>query len=165
MAQLIRKTSISILIVLLFLTIGNCCIQYSSSPALAEIIESKQDAKLKETISVDNLEEAVKLIREGAGVNTTDERGRTALMIAASGGEMDKEHLKFLLSKDADVNIKDQDGSTALNLAVVFGSRETVSLLLSKGAKANIKDNTGKTPLMLAEESGKEDIAELLRSK
>ncbi len=55
------------------------------------------------------------LLRNGADVNALDERGQTALMIAAQHGEF--ECVRLLLEAGADRELKDKRGNTALDLA------------------------------------------------
>ena len=55
------------------------------------------------------------LLAHGAMLNAADNRGRTALMIAAAQG--DAATVGVLLGRDADRALKDKDGKTALDLA------------------------------------------------
>ncbi len=57
------------------------------------------------------------------------EAGRTALRMASSNG--DREIVKFLLSKNANINAKDKSGRTALRTAAEYGHPEIVELLRS----------------------------------
>jgi ankyrin repeat protein len=55
------------------------------------------------------------LLARGAALDATDNRGRTALMIAAALG--DGSTVALLLQRCADRTVKDKDGKTALDLA------------------------------------------------
>ena len=54
------------------------------------------------------------LLAHGAEINAADNRGRTALMIAASVG--DAATVELLLKRGADRSVKDKDGKSALDL-------------------------------------------------
>ena len=103
-----------------------------------------------------------------ANINAQNDRGATALMLAAASNDADMV-MHLLQTKGIDVNMKDAHGRTALFYALDFRNsyrgksraeqikmakdqRWIVAALLQKGAKANIKDVDGKTPLMLAAE-------------
>jgi RNA polymerase primary sigma factor len=66
-------------------------------------------------------------IGRGINVNACDEKGRTALIIAASRGHKDICHL--LLESGADPCMRDIDGNTALTAASQRGHLKIVSLL------------------------------------
>ena len=59
------------------------------------------------------------LLTRGADVNAQDDRGQTALMVAA--GFSDPKMVRLLLDHKADVNIKDGDGFTALSGSEMIG--------------------------------------------
>jgi uncharacterized protein len=61
------------------------------------------------------------LLAHGAAINDADNRGRTALMIAASLG--DAEVVGMLLDRGADRNLPDKVGKTALDLAANTAAR------------------------------------------
>jgi ankyrin repeat protein len=106
-------------------------------------------------------EQASDLLQRGADVNTRDEAGETALMLAASGS--DAAMMRLLLDRGADLHARSPDRSTAFvrgihdhdktrlllnrgarveNRAVVLcamisGSGKTLQLLLDRGGDAN----------------------------
>ena len=105
--------------------------------------------------------EALKLIREGAGVNAHDPAyGNTGLMDAAARGYT--ETVRSLLEKGADINATDNAGHTALMQAAFGGYTAAVRLLLEKGAQVNGKDNDGWTPLFWATFSRRAETVRLL---
>ena len=61
------------------------------------------------------------LISKGADVNSTDNKGQTALFCAARTGK--SKCIEILLTAGADVNTSDDDGWTALAPAGHFGQR------------------------------------------
>jgi ankyrin repeat protein len=73
--------------------------------------------------------EAVKLVSylldTGAQVDDRDNRGRTALMIAAEGGH--SEIAGLLLARGADSSLKDRAGKRAADLTVVSSLRERLA--------------------------------------
>lgn len=70
-----------------------------------------------------------KLIDAGASVQSTDEKGRTALMIAAQQGNL--EMLRTLLERQARIDFTDFEGRTALEYAMAAGKRDAVDVLLA----------------------------------
>src|SRR5205809_6113264 len=70
--------------------------------------------------------------------------------VADAAMKADKEALRSLLQKRADVNAPQADGATALHWAVWRDDLEMTSLLVRAGAKANAANGQGATPLSLA---------------
>ncbi len=88
------------------------------------------------------------LARGGAAVNTTNDRGGTPLMYAATGG--DPESVALLLAEGAAIDARARNGWTALMLAAVRGHDALVTLLLAHKADPNVADIYGWTALMRA---------------
>jgi len=65
-----------------------------------------------------------------------------------------KDAVRSLLLKKADVNAPQVDGTTALHWAVRANDLATTDLLLRAGAKVSAANREGTTPLMLATENG-----------
>lgn len=99
--------------------------------------------------------------RGGGVIDEPDERGRTALMLAAAGGH--EEVVEMLLGAGADLDRVDESGQTALHLAVRRGRRDTVRLLLESGADDERRDYEGRTALYRAIQAREEDIIEMLQ--
>ena len=93
-------------------------------------------------------------------VDLATERGKTALMAAASAGAVDL--VRDLLKLGADVNARNQMGGTALMYAVAAGDLGTVKLLLANGADINGQSVNGWTALMMAAAKNRIDIAAML---
>ena len=70
-----------------------------------------------------------KLIEAGAPVESADDTGLTALMVAAKQGNL--EMLRTLLDRQARVDFMDFDGRTAIHYAMAAGKLDVVELLLS----------------------------------
>jgi ankyrin repeat protein len=65
------------------------------------------------------------LLDAGAHIDDRDDRGRTALMIAAEGGHA--EIASLLMARGADVSLKDKAGKRAADLTVLFSLRERLT--------------------------------------
>src|SRR5947209_8914132 len=65
-----------------------------------------------------------KLIDAGASVQSTDEKGRTPLMIAAQQGNL--EMMRTLLERQARIDYMDFEGRTALHYAMAADKRDAV---------------------------------------
>lgn len=103
------------------------------------------------------------LIKSGAEVDATHQRGGTALSIACYNGHV--RAVELLLDAGADVNVKDQAGWTPLICACVNGHTPIVKLLLAAGAEVNAKDAGGRTPWRVASDSGHwATVKELLKA-
>jgi hypothetical protein len=77
----------------------------------------------------------------------------------------DKEKVKELLDKRAEINIRDNDGWTPLMYASKNNDLEIIKLLLEKGANVNLTDKYGQTALILASANGHKEAVELLLEK
>lgn len=105
------------------------------------------------------------LISHDAPVDTADQSGRTALMMAAEKGRVGA--LEALLTgANANLSLTDKEGNTALHLACSSGKEDCVLLILEKlsdSALINATNTALQTPLHLAARSGlKQAVQELL---
>lgn len=106
------------------------------------------------------------LLKKGAIVNSTDERGMTPLIAAAGANRT--ETARFLISKGAQVNAETfDDGVSALVSAARsdMDSFETIKLLLENGADVNAADENGMTALMIIAEKMENRTLKLLIEK
>lgn len=104
---------------------------------------------------------SVKLsLDKGADVNTFNDVGETALMVAVSFGH--KDIVELLLEYGADINRRSNKGNTALGTATLIGREDIVRVLLGNGANPDAGKNLGNTPLSQAAAGGHESIARLL---
>ncbi|KAG0302893.1 hypothetical protein BGZ97_002127 [Linnemannia gamsii] len=95
----------------------------------------------------------------GAGVDTQDREGETALLKASYAGSLSV--VCFLLKRGANVHQRDKDGWTALHNASSKGFIDIAQVLLEKGeADINARSKMGHTPLINAASKG--DIALVL---
>ena len=122
---------------------GDTALYYAKTEEIKEVLrkaEEKSANSGKDTLNSKQLVNAVLdgnfekvqlLLKKGVDINSKDEDGDTALMIASSEGHLEIVKL-LLLRKGADVNIKNNDGKTALDLAK---TKEIKDLLRKAGAK------------------------------
>jgi len=96
----------------------------------------------------------------GIDSESADEKGRTALILAAQQDHPST--VKILLAKGADPNNSDSDGKTALIWACQENYTDVVLALLGKGVNVNAKANDGTTALSAANQRGDGELAKLL---
>ncbi len=95
-------------------------------------------------------------------INTTNQEGYTALMLAAEYGHTEAVRL-LLAMPDIAINTSNQDGDTALIFAAEYGHTEVVRLLLAKPDIAiNTSNQEGNTALMFAAENDYPEVIRLL---
>ncbi|XP_068604630.1 ankyrin repeat domain-containing protein 12 [Brachionichthys hirsutus] len=98
--------------------------------------------------------------RQKDKVNKRNERGETALHMAAIRG--DAKQVKDLISLGADVNVKDFAGWTPLHEACNLGYYDVAKVLIAAGAEVNTQGLDDDTPLHDASSSGHKAIVKLL---
>ena len=102
----------------------------------------------------------VRELLEMIDVDSQDDNGMTALMIAI--GKNREDIVRLLLEYGADVDIKNNTGNTALMRASLRGYINIVRLLLEYRANVDIKNTRYETALMWASLNNSADIVELL---
>ncbi|XP_066270802.1 ankyrin repeat domain-containing protein 34C-like [Branchiostoma lanceolatum] len=109
------------------------------------------------------------LIEGGADINSSNEDGQNALMIACMSTYKDDQSVdkakivRYLLDNKADVNCKDKVGRTALIYACKEkAGADVVQLLLRKEADPRIEDSPGSSALVYAVNSGDVRVLKLL---
>ena len=108
--------------------------------------------------SKETLEE---LIDHGAHVNTANDNGDTAILLAACRAQ--REIVRLLLIAKADPNIADANGDACLHGAVdVECSGEILQDLIAYGADVNAVNKSGRTPLLLSCFFGQMDSVNVL---
>jgi TonB family protein len=93
-------------------------------------------------------------------VDSTDDTGWTALMMAVNAGH--DTVVRLLLDAGASVHLKNDAQDTALHLAARQGRTESARRLLGANADFLARDADGRTPLFLAIAGRRSEIIELL---
>ena len=101
-----------------------------------------------------------RLVKSGASIHLSNNKGGTALMYAVVGANPNI--VRLCLDVGAEVNAVASNGWTALYFAAAKGYGEIVSLLLSRGADPDVADIYGWTPLMRAIEGQRRRVVRLL---
>jgi uncharacterized protein len=86
--------------------------------------------------------------------------GRPPIVDAARSG--DRDALRALLQKGANVNEAEGDGSTALHWASYKDDLQVADLLIKAGANVNAANDLGATPLWTASQNGSEGMVKRL---
>jgi len=100
-------------------------------------------------------------IESGVNINTPDETGTTALMLAAFDGHT--EIVKLLIKNKAQVNRVDANKRTALIYSASGKNPGTVAALIDAGAKVDLVDGgEGWSALMFAAAEGNPEVVKIL---
>jgi Tfp pilus assembly protein FimT len=102
----------------------------------------------------------VRLVVQGAPIETQDSWGRTPLMWLATSDDDDA--VWVLLRKRARVDARDRSGSTPLHFAAESGSPPVLQALTEAGTQVDSRDASGRTPLMEAAYGGRIAQVDLL---
>jgi ankyrin repeat protein len=95
-------------------------------------------------------------LKNGADINTKNEKGHSILMLAAYNGQYNL--VEYLISQGADVNSIDHSGSTILMGVVFKGHSHIFDLLLNAGADLEIKNQKKQSALDYAIMFGRRDF-------
>jgi len=108
------------------------------------------------------------LLKAGASPNVTDAAGwypLHELAMSVKGGAV--EILSLLIEHGAMVDVfsTGEKGVTPLQEAVMYGSKEMVTMLIKAGASTDLPSKEGKSAVMLASESDTEDMVEIINAE
>jgi len=108
---------------------------------------SVNNQKLQDAALFGDLNQVELLLQNGANVNSTDNRGRTALYIASSEGKSNV--VSYLLNHGADPNkgASWKGNQRPIHVAAKYGHVEIIQDLLRHGAKIDAYDSAKETAL------------------
>jgi len=107
--------------------------------------------------------EAARLLNSNANVKACNDRGMSALMLAAMHpGDRNKQLVALLVDARANVNQGDLQGKTPLMVAAYHSNHAAVERLLAAKARVNAADERGNTALLLAARHGATRIVKRL---
>lgn len=132
-------------------------------PLLIFVGQARADAwpsQWRAAIRSGDLTALSKLAAPDRDVDLADRRGRTALMVATSKGEIPL--MRRLLDLGAEVDKRNAGGGTALMFAAQYDRGAAARLLLNHGAKTDIQAAKGWAALMIASLKGSDDVIEAL---
>ncbi|KAF3025211.1 hypothetical protein E8E15_004022 [Penicillium rubens] len=89
-------------------------------------------------------------------IHSVDEKGQTALFIAASNGQCST--VRFLIENGSDILCRDRKQRTALHLAAASGHDDVARLLLTSGSDILAVDNRGWSALHCAAAAGRSKV-------
>jgi len=121
---------------------------------------SALDRNLITAASIGDLDLVNRLLKAGASLHATDERGRSALVAAVYGRRGDV--ARALIMAGADVNQKDGEANSAFLLASATNQLEVVRQSLSHGANVRSTDRYDGTALIAACQHGNVEVVKLL---
>ncbi|EPS39694.1 hypothetical protein H072_6511 [Dactylellina haptotyla CBS 200.50] len=84
----------------------------------------------------------------GANLEATNNEGETALLIAVAG--KDRYIMESLIGKGASMSVKDKFGQTLLTAAITNGDTNLAYLLIQRGADLEARNDEGDTALLVA---------------
>jgi uncharacterized protein len=136
-----------------------CCA--SAAWANSENIDQQlRDYLLNAARAGDN-EILTEFIQAGYNLNSQDDKGYTALILAAYNGHLDS--VEQLLEAGADPCVEDKRGNTALLGAIFKGELRIAKRLMNTECNPNQINNAGQTPAMFAALFQRTEILEALR--
>ena len=118
---------------------------------------------LLHSAKVNDVDGIKKALDSGTDIDFRDNRGRTALNIAAYS--KNAEAVEYLCQMGADVNAKDNNGCTALIHAAYYNIVDVARILLKYNADQTITDRHGNTPLDYARDYGYQSMITLLEGE
>lgn len=122
--------------------------------------QKDKDTALMRAVVKNHLGIVETLIQAGASVNTSDQTGKTLLMLATL--ECDS-CVQPLINAGADLNAQDPSRKwTALMVSLINGNGISAPALIAAGADLNIRDKEGETALMHA--VGRSRYREIVKS-
>ncbi|MBW8349952.1 ankyrin repeat domain-containing protein [Bacillus sp. IITD106] len=134
-----------------------------STPQSQEKKVKQVDQQLILSAEQGDTENVLKLLEDGANINSTDELGRTAVVAATYNNQVDT--VKALIQKGADINIRDNHLNNVLLYAGAEGLLEIVKLAIDAGADTKLTNRFGGTALIPASERGHVEVVNELLTR
>lgn len=156
-----RLPGAGIICVLVLMLLG--CNDPSNEPSREEVSKEGGEVMTTELISAaerGETDRVLALLESGADINTTDAKGRTAILAATHNDKQDT--VKALIDAGADSNLRDQRNDNPLLYAGAEGKLEIVKLMVEAGADTSITNRFGGTALIPAADRGHVEIVEYL---
>lgn len=139
--------------------------QIQAIPLAAKKIPAKAiDLQLMQAAQNNDLKKMEDLIKQGANVNSADDKGRTPLMYAAEAGSQQAVE-RLVKNHHANVNAKDENDQTALMKSAIMGKNDGVKFLLDNKAKIDEYDRFGRTALSYSARANHTDVLKTLLHK
>ena len=133
----------------------------ATDSAQAQKTAGVTDRAFREAAFTGDLTTVKDAVEKGIDINTADENGTTALMLAAYEGK--EQVVEYLLEQSPQVDRRDKLQRTALFYASSGEYPGVVDKLLKAGANANTVDNQERwSPLMMAAAEGNIKVVRLL---
>jgi len=107
---------------------------------------SAKNNLLHDNIENGSLSSIEAALDKGIEIDSVDNNGDTAVLLAARYGRIDV--LRLLVERGANVNVLDSKKRDVLNIAITTGAVEIVSMLLKAGAPTNRINRIGWTALL-----------------
>ena len=133
-----------------YLNLAHTLLDYGANASYINQGYSNSTSALNEAIISGDLELTRRIIELVGDVNRQQTRGRIAMLIATSRGDIDM--LQLLISYGGNVNIIDNQSNlpTCLHVTSCQGDTNMAQLLLNYGAELNATNMHGDTPLIIA---------------
>lgn len=128
------------------------CLLALATPACTATSKADVDGRLRDAASRGDDDAVRQAIEEGATLEARDGQGRTALLLATHGNNV--EAARALIEAGADVNAKDALQDSAYLYAGARGLDEILAMTLAHGADLHSTNRYGGTALIPAAERG-----------
>ena len=110
-----------------------------------------------------DVQKCAEFLNAGVDINSCNEFGMSALMVACDFGAMDV--VRFLLTHGAVPDTQNENGLTALMIAAARNDTEMVAMLLKYGADYTMREKSGWNALMIAcAEGAKDTVVQLIKT-
>ncbi|MCE4050097.1 MULTISPECIES: ankyrin repeat domain-containing protein [Bacillaceae] len=119
-------------------------------------MSNQEKEQFFQAVETGNISEITSFIEKGIDINSVDQEGRTAAMVATYNN--DPETVKLLIENGADVNIQDNMKNNPFLYAGAEGYLEIVKLTINAGADPKLVNRFGGTALIPASEHGYVDV-------